>query len=76
MALILKLIECEIGKFENNRSIGDSLRENPESLFTNRKIAAEMMKTGHYAYPAVKRKYFYRSSYTTSFITHRLIKLN
>ncbi len=33
--------------------LGNSLRENPESLFTTRKNGAELMDTGRYAYAAV-----------------------
>ena len=33
--------------------LGDSLRQNPDSLFTSRKIGNELMDTGKYAYAAV-----------------------
>jgi len=33
--------------------LGDSLRQNPDALFTSRKMGAELMDTGNYAYAAV-----------------------
>ncbi len=33
--------------------LGDSLRQNPDSLFTSRKIGNELMDSGKYAYAAV-----------------------
>lgn len=52
---IISFLFAQNAKSGTYKLIGDSLRENPETLFTNRQKGSQLMDTGHYAYAAVRK---------------------